>query len=80
MSREPDHFIVYGFPSTHDALAAEALLEDVGVEVTPIPTPRTLGALCGIALRVPLGESDRADGYLTAAAIAWTARTAVQDL
>jgi hypothetical protein len=53
MSREPRPFAVFGFESTHDALAAENLLGDARIEVVPIPAPAALGALCGIALRVP---------------------------
>jgi hypothetical protein len=78
--RPPLDFVVYGFASTHDALAAEALLEDAGVSATPVPAPRTLGARCGIALRVPREESERAEGCFSAAGMEWSGRTGVQDV
>ena len=60
MSRTPRSFAVFGFSSTHDALAAEDLLQDAGIEAVPIPAPTLLGALCGIALRVPEMASEQA--------------------
>ena len=64
MARTPQTFVVLGFPSTHDALDAEALLGDLGIEAVPIPTPTSIGALCGIALRLVLADESRATDYL----------------
>ncbi|NTU71272.1 MAG: DUF3343 domain-containing protein [Coriobacteriia bacterium] len=80
MTRQPRRFVVLGFGSTHDALDAEALLLDLGLAVVPIPAPRTLGALCGIALRLELADEMRATGYLAAAAIATTGRAELEDV
>ena len=60
MSRVPRPFVVFGFGSTHDALEAEDLLRDADIEVVPIPAPPALGALCGIALRVPETAAEQA--------------------
>ena len=60
MSRTPRRFKVLGFASTHDALDAEALLLDLGIDVVPIPAPKTLGTLCGIALRLEVADETRA--------------------
>jgi len=65
----PRRFRLFGFASTHQALDAEALLDDLGIEVVPVPTPKALGALCGIALRVPSGDAERAATYLERASI-----------
>ena len=51
-ARVPREFAVLGFGSTHEALDAESLLLDMGIQVVPIPAPRSLGSLCGIALRL----------------------------
>ncbi len=67
--REPRAFSVLGFSTTHDALDAEALLGDLGIEVVPIPAPREVGALCGIALRLEPSEESRAVEYLQRAEI-----------
>lgn len=50
-SQKLDWLIV--FDSTHNALAAEAALENAGVEVLTVPVPRGLSAGCalGIAFR-----------------------------
>jgi hypothetical protein len=69
MSRTPRQFAVFGFASTHDALDAEALLLDLGIEAVPIPAPKTLGGLCGIALRVEIADEERARAYLGDAGI-----------
>ena len=69
MTREPRTFAVLGFESTHDALDAESLLGDLGIDVVPIPVPKTIGAHCGIALRIEVDDEPRADAYLDAAGI-----------
>ncbi len=48
------------FLSTHDALAAERVLKDRGIEQTIIPTPRTLSGNCGIAIRIGGQDAARA--------------------
>lgn len=80
MTRPVRDFVVYGFESTHRALDAEALLGDMGVHVVPVPTPKTLGALCGIALRVELAEAARAEKLLERAGLAWSARAEHRDV
>lgn len=52
-AREKRLYVVFGFGTTHDALGAEEILKRAGLPVVPIPTPPVLGALCGIAMRVP---------------------------
>lgn len=64
MSRVARPFVAFGFASTHDALAAEDLLHDARIDVVPIPAPSTLGALCGIALRVPQMAAEQAHSQL----------------
>lgn len=80
VARPAQLFAVFGFGSTHDALDAEKLLDDLGVEVVPVPTPKAIGALCGIALRIPLDEAERAAEYLERAEIGITARTEIEDV
>ena len=68
-AREPRQFSVFGFATTHDALDAEALLGDMGVDVVPIPAPKEIGAQCGIALRLEPVQQQRALEYLDRAGI-----------
>lgn len=77
--RTKQTYVVFGFASTHDALDAERLLDDMGVDAVPIPAPKTIGATCGIALRVPVDEAERADTYLSRAEIHITARVDIED-
>jgi hypothetical protein len=72
-------FVVFGFASTHAALDAEALLEDMGIDVVPIPVPKSMGAMCGIALRVPPEQAERAARYLDGVGIAPSARMDIED-
>lgn len=72
-------FAAYGFATTHDALRAEAALELAGLIVTPVPTPRGLGALCGLAMRVPIAETAAAEETLRGAEVEWTARIEFED-
>lgn len=80
MSREARTFAVLGFASTHDALDAESLLDDMGVDVVPIPAPGALGAHCGIALRVLPSQESRALTYLERAGIAVSGRATIEDV
>lgn len=79
-ARAPREFVVLGFGSTHDALAAEAVLKDMGVPVVPVPAPRELGTLCGIALRVPPADAQRAETLLVAASMSPTGRVVIDDV
>ena len=80
MTRAPRAFAVLGFESTHDALDAETLLGDLGIDVVPIPAPKTIGSQCGIALRIEVADEDRALDYLGAAAITIAARARMDDV
>ena len=80
MSREMRAFIALGFNSTHDALDAEALLGDVGLDVVAIPTPRLIGAGCGIALRLDTSDELPAVHYLGLAGIEVAARVTIEDV
>lgn len=73
-------FIVYGFESTHAALAAEGLLKDLGIDVVPVPAPKSIGRLCGIALRVEPAQAARAEELLANAGMEPNARVEVEDL
>jgi hypothetical protein len=79
-ARTPRTFAVYGFATTHDALAAETALKAASIPVTPIPAPRELGSLCGIAMRVEPGDVVRLEGVLTQAGLVWTARADIEDV
>lgn len=53
---------VWGFSSTHDAIAAEDALKSEGIAATTIPRPAELGgAECGIAVRVLDAETLRSE-------------------
>ncbi len=78
--REARPFVVYGFATTHAALAAESLLKDLGIAVVPVPAPKSIGSLCGIALRVEPEEAPRAEQLLSNAGMEPTARVEMDDL
>ena len=80
MTRTPRLFKVLGFASTHDALDAEALLLDLGIDVVPMPAPKSLGTLCGIALRLEVADEQRALGFLSGAGIVVGASGEVEDV
>jgi hypothetical protein len=80
MARDAHLFAVLGFRSTHAALEAEALLADVGIDVTPIPTPAELGTRCGVALRLAVEDEERAFMYLGDAGVAPASRARVVDV
>ena len=79
MNRPLRPFLVFAFESTHEAMNAEDALRAAFVQVVPIPTPTTLGGLCGLAMRVPPEESDRAREVLAGAGIPPRAETVIDD-
>jgi len=78
--RQRGEFVALGFGSTHDALDAEALLEDLGIDVVPIPAPSAIGSLCGIALRIPPEQASRAEKYLLRGGIEVIGTTLIEDV
>lgn len=77
---QPRPFRVFTFATTHDALSAEALLDDLGFEVVPIPAPPSHSANCGIALRVEVSDADRAAVYMERAGIGVGSVVDVEDV
>jgi hypothetical protein len=73
-------FVVLGFACTHDALDAEAALKSGGVDTVPIPAPKAIGSLCGIALRVLPEHHDAARSCLAKAGITVAATCEIQDV
>jgi ribosomal protein L7Ae-like RNA K-turn-binding protein len=63
-------FAVFGFESVHDTLEAEDVLRAAGIPAITIPSPKELGELCGIALRVEPEFTDGVEAALAAARLA----------
>jgi hypothetical protein len=80
VSRAPRPFAVYGFASVHDALLAESVLTSAGVVVTPVPSPKELGDLCGIALRVAPEDAVHAERLLESAGMPPKRRAEMRDV
>lgn len=72
-------FVVYGFRSTHDALAAEQVLEEAAARFRVVPSPKALGALCGIAVRVLPEDVPVAEAAMVTGGVEWTAKTTLRD-
>jgi hypothetical protein len=80
VSRVPRPFVVYGFASVHDALFAESVLKSAGLAATPVPSPKELGDLCGIALRVAPDDAAHAERLLDSAGIPPKRRAEMRDV
>jgi len=72
-------FIAFGFRTTHEALAAERALVEAGIGVVPIPSPKSFGGLCGIAMRIEPAEESAALAALDHAGIAPKVRETIED-
>jgi hypothetical protein len=72
-------FVVFGFASVHDTLAAEQALKAAAIPAITIPSPRELGELCGIALRVEPAQAAVAEAALAHAGTPARARADVLD-
>ena len=67
MTRAKDPVLILIFRGTHQVLSAEKRLKGGGVPMRLIPVPRHLSSDCGLAIRVPLDQRDRARDILSRA-------------
>ena len=56
--------LIITFHNTHEAIMAEMVLLDSGIDVRVMPMPAQLGPACGIALRIAPADLERAGGLL----------------
>ena len=66
MVRATSPEMVLIFRGTHQVLTAEKRLKGGGVTMRLIPVPRRLTSDCGLAIRIPQRDRDRAREVLTA--------------
>ena len=52
----PEYYSYIVFPSTHEAMRAEKILQSYGTVFTIVPTPRSITASCGISVRFDPAE------------------------
>ena len=52
----PEHYSYIVFPSTHEAIRAEKILQNHGAIFTIVPTPRSITTSCGISVRFDPAE------------------------
>jgi ribosomal protein L7Ae-like RNA K-turn-binding protein len=71
--------VAFGFDSVHDTLAAEDVLRAGRIPAVTIPSPRELGELCGIALRVDPAMAETAEAALALARTPARARAEILD-
>jgi Protein of unknown function (DUF3343) len=62
-----DPVLILIFRGTHQVLSAEKRLKGGRVPVRLIPVPRRLTSDCGLAIRIPIGQRDRAREILSRA-------------
>ena len=56
--------LIISFSGSHDAIMAERLLLDSGIDVRVMPMPPALGPACGIALRLAAADLAKAKALL----------------
>jgi len=67
LTRATDPVLILVFRGTHQVLSAEKRLKGGGVRLRLIPVPRSLTSDCGLAIRVPLDQRERAREILSRA-------------
>lgn len=72
MQEQSDVAVVL-FPNTQTAIQAERLLQSKGIAGKLIPIPRQFGTDCGMALRIPQRDRERARSVLEQAGISYRA-------
>ncbi|GHV11228.1 hypothetical protein FACS189491_02100 [Spirochaetia bacterium] len=59
-----DGELILSFHNTHEAIMGERKLLDSGVPVQVMPMPKPIGPACGMCLRLPLKDIEKAQGLL----------------
>lgn len=54
-----NEFYIISFNSTHQAIKAEKILEDEGLDIVAMPTPRGITASCGLSIKFDFNDLDR---------------------
>jgi hypothetical protein len=67
LTRAADPVLILIFRGTHQVLSAEKRLKGGGVPLRLIPVPRSLTSDCGLAIRIPFDQRDRARDILSRA-------------
>ena len=67
LTRATDPGLILIFRGTHQVLSAEKRLKVGRVPLRLIPVPRRLTSDCGLAIRIPLDQRDRAREILSRA-------------
>jgi hypothetical protein len=67
VTRGPDPVLILIFRGTHQVLSAEKRLKGEGVTLRLIPVPRHLTSDCGLAIRIPCDQRERAREVLSRA-------------
>jgi hypothetical protein len=67
LTRATDPVLILIFRGTHQVLSAEKRLKVGRVPMRLIPVPRRLTSDCGLAIRIPLDQRDRAREILSRA-------------
>jgi len=67
LTRATDPVLILIFRGTHQVLSAEKRLKGGGVVLRLIPGARSLTSDCGLAIRIPLDQRDRAREVLSRA-------------
>lgn len=52
-------FYLISFNSTHHAIRTEKLLEEAGMKILTLPTPREIAASCGLSIKFELEDKDK---------------------
>jgi hypothetical protein len=71
--RAPGRHALFTFETTHDAVAAEAILNRLRLDPEEVPPPADVDPGCGIAVRIPLGKLYDAIGALATEEAPWEA-------
>ena len=62
-------YCIVAFPNARMATQCQKAIQQAGIQAFMMPTPRELSASCGLSLRLPLEEWQRARETLDAAGI-----------
>lgn len=80
MTASTRRFVVFGFTTTYDALAAEDALRVASLDATTVPRPAVLGgADCGVAVRVEVEDAQAARDVLDACGVSPVAEAYIED-
>lgn len=72
MPKNHPGYLIFTFPSAHQAMAGEDALRAADIALSVVPPPPEVGPGCGLALRIEAKDEEAAKQALGSSSVMWS--------